>query len=52
MNKVVNVLYVSRKFLLILWIILIIGFGFYVVKFFFVLGGNGFEMKGMYKDIE
>ncbi|MGE7303596.1 MMPL family transporter [Priestia megaterium] len=52
MNKVANALYAGRKFLLILWIILIVGFGFYAAKLPSVLGGNGFEMKGMYKDTE
>jgi len=52
MNKVANALYASRKILLVLWIILIIGFGFYAAKLPSVLGGNGFEMKGMYKDTE
>jgi RND superfamily putative drug exporter len=32
--------------------ILIVGFGFYAAKLPSVLGGNGFEMKGMYKDTE
>ncbi|WP_129709098.1 MMPL family transporter [Priestia megaterium] len=52
MNKVANALYAGRKILLILWIILIVGFGFYAAKLPSVLGGNGFEMKGMYKDTE
>lgn len=52
MNRVANALYASRKILLVLWIILIIGFGFYAAKLPSVLGGNGFEMKGMYKDTE
>ncbi|MFS0904810.1 MMPL family transporter [Priestia aryabhattai] len=52
MNKVANALYASRKILLILWMILIVGFGFYAAKLPSVLGGNGFEMKGMYKDTE
>ncbi|MGZ0131993.1 MMPL family transporter [Priestia megaterium] len=52
MNKIANALYAGRKILLILWIILIVGFGFYAAKLPSVLGGNGFEMKGMYKDTE
>ncbi|MGG0462812.1 MMPL family transporter [Priestia aryabhattai] len=52
MDKVANALYASRKILLLLWIILIVGFGFYAAKLPSVLGGNGFEMKGMYKDTE
>ncbi|KJL06090.1 MULTISPECIES: MMPL family transporter [Priestia] len=52
MNKVANALYAGRKILLLLWIILIVGFGFYAAKLPSVLGGNGFEMKGMYKDTE
>ncbi|MED4115522.1 MMPL family transporter [Priestia megaterium] len=52
MNRVANALYASKKILLVLWIILIIGFGFYAAKLPSVLGGNGFEMKGMYKDTE
>ncbi|QTL51765.1 MULTISPECIES: MMPL family transporter [Priestia] len=52
MNKVANALYAGRKILLILWVILIVGFGFYAAKLPSVLGGNGFEMKGMYKDTE
>ncbi|WP_421535793.1 MMPL family transporter [Priestia sp. D3YE.R1] len=52
MNKVSNALYAGRKILLLLWIILIVGFGFYAAKLPSVLGGNGFEMKGMYKDTE
>lgn len=52
MNKIANALYAGRKILLLLWVILIVGFGFYAAKLPSVLGGNGFEMKGMYKDTE
>jgi RND superfamily putative drug exporter len=48
MQKFGGFIYRQRKLVLILWILLIIVFGFFALKLPSVLSGNGFEYKGEY----
>ncbi len=42
-------LYRNRKLILLLWVLIIFGFGYFVTKLPSVLSGNGFEYQGEYK---
>lgn len=48
MHKFGGFIYRNRKFVLIIWIIIIASFGFFALKLPSILSGNGFEFKGDY----
>ncbi|WP_286231154.1 MMPL family transporter [Neobacillus mesonae] len=50
MHKFGRVIYKQRKWVLFLWIVMIIVFGFFAVKLPSVLSGNGFEYRGQYNE--
>jgi putative drug exporter of the RND superfamily len=50
MQKFGGFIYRHRKLVLMLWILLIISFGFFALKLPSVLSGNGFEFKGEYNE--
>ncbi|HEY2421276.1 MAG TPA: MMPL family transporter [Neobacillus sp.] len=50
MHKLGGFIYRYQKLVLILWILLIISFGFFALKLPSVLSGNGFEYNGEYNE--
>jgi putative drug exporter of the RND superfamily len=50
MNQLGGFIYRYRKWTLAIWILIILGFGFFALKLSSVLSGNGFEFDGMYKE--
>lgn len=48
MNKLGQLVYRYRKAVIILWTVIILGFGYYATKLPAVLSGNGFEFDGEY----
>ncbi|NHM31856.1 MMPL family transporter [Neobacillus terrae] len=50
MNRLGEFIHKYRTVVLIIWLLIIIGFGFFALKLPSVLSGNGFEYKGAYKE--
>nr|WP_207789222.1 MMPL family transporter [Neobacillus terrae] len=49
-NRLGEFIHKYRTVVLIIWLLIIIGFGFFALKLPSVLSGNGFEYKGAYKE--
>ncbi|TYR80668.1 MMPL family transporter [Priestia megaterium] len=52
MKKLAHLLYEYRKLFFVFWIVIIVGFGYFAMKLPSVLGGNGFEMDGEFKQTQ
>ncbi|MBY6086332.1 MMPL family transporter [Priestia flexa] len=52
MEKLSTILYRYRKLFLAMWLVLIVTFGYFALKLPSVLGGNGFEMEGEFKQTQ
>lgn len=48
LQKVGEMIYQKRKWILFIWLFIILGFGFFALKLPTVLSGNGFEYSGEY----
>lgn len=48
LQKLGKMIYLKRKWVLLIWLLIILGFGFFALRLPSVLSGNGFEYNGEY----